>query len=147
MFPVARLMLPLDVESISALPEIVTLLAPLIGRFNKIAASPVSGAVIVRDDVPKSIAVGLETSKELSKFVKRLAMVVLPMLESVPASRLDRDRISSAKTRSIAPRMLIPPPMFVVVASVADPVARRVSVALLGLAAPLIDPLTLMLWV
>ena len=49
------------------MPEMVTLLAPLIGRFKKMEAFPVSGAVIARDDVPKLIAVGVETSRELSK--------------------------------------------------------------------------------
>ena len=67
MSPVASVMFPLVVELISALPEMVTLLAPLIGRSNKIEAFPVSGAVIARVDVPKLIAVGLETSRELSK--------------------------------------------------------------------------------
>ena len=65
--PAASVILPLAVEPMSALPEMVTLLAPLIGRFKKMEAFPVSGAVIARDDVPKLIAVGVETSRELSK--------------------------------------------------------------------------------
>jgi len=81
-------MLPLDVKPTSAFPEIVTLLAPLIGRFNKTEADPLSGAVIVRVDVAKLIAVGLD-SKELSKSVNRLAIIVLPMFDNVPASWLD----------------------------------------------------------
>ena len=69
---------------------------------------------------------------------------MLPILESTPARRLDRERISSADTLSIAPRILTLPPMVeVVVVSVADPVARKVSEALVGLAVPLIEPLTL----
>jgi hypothetical protein len=144
MSPVVSVMFPLVVDLISALPEMVTLLAPLIGRSNKIEAFPVSGAVIARVDVPKSIAVGLEPSRELFRFVNRLAIIVLPIFDSVPASRVDRERISNAETWSIAPRILTPPPM----ASVIGPVARRVSDALLvGLTAPLTDPLTLMLWV